>query len=231
VNSLAQEYTIHERQFNELAARSTDSLFVKQHLEELRIRLKSHMEDAADLLQGLQDVVDGDYAEQVKAKDHAGPPYDQHGAAVLLHEARKLIREFSTGPTVSTDRLRELLEPLAREKTVYASVLMNERGAATDPGLGLLRFAIGRLDDGAALRAEQRLDAAAALRDLVEEAFRLRAEWRQDGPAKLGDAELFTFFLHVIDTTDLGNQPIPTGTDWDKLGKLKDRNLLTLKLA
>jgi hypothetical protein len=231
VNSLAQEYTIRERQYNELAARSTDSLFVKQHLEELRVRLKSHMEDAADLLQGLQDVVDGDYAEQVKAKDHGGPPYDQHGTAVLLQEARKLIREFTTGPTVSTDRLKELLEPLSREKTVYASVLMTERGTTTDPGLGLLRFAIGRLDDGAALRAEQRLDAAPTLRALVEEAFQLREGWRQDGPAKLADTDLFTFFLQVIGATDLGNQAIPPGTDWDKLGKLKDRNLLTLKLA
>jgi hypothetical protein len=231
VDSLAQQYKIHERQFNELAARSIDSLFVKQHLEALRARLKSRMDDAADLLQGLQDVVDGDYAEQVKAKDHGGPPYDQNGTAVLLQEARKLIRDFTVGPTVSTERLRELLEPLVREKAVYASVLMNERGTPTDPGLGLLRFAIGRLDDGAALHAERRLEATPSLRALVEEAFQLRNEWRQDGPAKLGDADLFTFFLQVIDTTDLGNQGIPRETDWEKLGKLKDRIPLTLKFA
>jgi hypothetical protein len=175
--------------------------------------------------------VNSDYAEKVKDKDHGGPPYDRDGTAVLLQEARKLIRDFTTGPAVSTDRLKELLEPLVREKIVYGSVLMNERGMATDPGLGLLRFAIGRLDDGATLRAEQRLGAAHSLRALVEEAFQLRAEWRQDGPAKLGDADSFAFFLHVIDATDLGNQPIPPGIDWDKLGKLKDRNLLTLKLT
>jgi len=46
---------------------------------------------------------------------------------------------------------------------------MDERGTPTDPGLGLLRFAMGRLDDGATLRAQERLDAAPALRTLVEE--------------------------------------------------------------
>jgi hypothetical protein len=108
---------------------------------------------------------------------------------------------------------------------------MNEKGTPTDPGLGLLRFAMARLDEGASLQAQQRLDGAAALRSLVEEAFRLREEWRASGPARLGDAELFNFFLTVIDQTNLGNSGIPPATDWEKLGKLKDRNLLTLKLT
>jgi hypothetical protein len=95
----------------------------------------------------------------------------------------------------------------------------------------LLRFAVGRLDDGATLHAQQRLDATPSLRELVEAAFKLCQEWRQSGPVALGDAELFAFFLHVIDATDLGNEAIPAGTDWDRLGKLKDRNLLTLQLT
>jgi hypothetical protein len=65
----------------------------------------------------------------------------------------------------------------------------------------------------------------------VEESFRLREEWRSSGPALLGDPELFNFFLTVIEQTDLGNAAIPPSTDWEKLGKLKDRNLLTLKLT
>ena len=65
----------------------------------------------------------------------------------------------------------------------------------------------------------------------MEEAGRLREAWRQDGPGRLGDADLFAFFLKIIDDTDLGNQCIPPDTDWDKLGKLKDRNFLTLGLA
>jgi len=44
---------------------------------------------------------------------------------------------------------------------------------------------MGRLDDGATLRAQERLDAAPALRTLVEEAGWLREEWRRDGPGRL----------------------------------------------
>jgi hypothetical protein len=65
----------------------------------------------------------------------------------------------------------------------------------------------------------------------VEEAAKLRDEWRAGGPQKLGDPDLFTFFLKVVAETGLGNKAIPTDTDWEKLGKLKDRNLLTLKLT
>jgi hypothetical protein len=231
VQTLAQQYAMHEHQFDDLARHPSDSVFVKQHLEALENRLKPVMGDAADLLEGLQDMVQGDYAEQVKARDQGGPPYDQQGMAVLLHEAQKILNVCKTGPEVSTDRLREVLEPLSREKAAYANVLMDERGTPIDPGLGLLRFAMGRLDDGAPLRAQQRLDAAPSLRALVEEAFKLRQEWRQDGPGTLGDADLFAFFLHVINATKLGNDAIPVETDWDKLGKLKDRNLLTLKLT
>jgi DNA-binding HxlR family transcriptional regulator len=231
VRKLSEQYEIHKHDFDELARRSTDSLYSKRHLEELETLLRPVLEDAADVLEGLQNVVDGDYAEQVRVKDSGGPPYDQDGTAILLAEARKLIRDFSAGPAVSISRLREQLEPLANQKAVYANALMDERGTPTDPGLGLLRFAIGRLDDGIAVLAEQRLNAAASLRALVEEAFVVREEWRRNGPARLGDADLFTFFLHVIDATALGNKAIPAGTDWEKLGKLKDRNLLTLKLA
>src|SRR5262249_28116879 len=149
--------------------------------------------DAVDVLEGLQNVVDGDYAEQVKAKDFGGSPYDQEGTAVLLTEAGKLIRDFSVGPAVSISRLRERLEPLANQKAVYVNALMDERGTPTDPGLGLLRFAVGRLDEGAGTSAEQRLKTVNSLRTLVEEAYALREEWRRNGPDKLGDAELFTF--------------------------------------
>ena len=217
--------------FDELTRRSSDSLFVQKHLEALETRLQPVLDEAADCLEGLQDAVNGDYAEQVKTRDRSGPPYDQQGTAILLNEACKLLRAFETDSEVSVQRLRELLGPLTTQKAVYANVLMDERGTPTDPGLGLLRFAMGRLDDGATLRAQERLDAAPSLRTLVEEACRLREEWRRDGPGRLGDADLFAFFLKVIDDTNLGNQRIPPDTDWDKLGKLKDRNLLTLGLA
>ena len=116
--------------------------------------------EAADCLEGLQDAVNGDYAEQVKARDRSGPPYDQHGTAILLNEACQLLRAFETDSEVSVQRLRELLAPLAAQKAVYANVLMNERGTSTDSGLGLLRFAMGRLDEGSTLRAQEQLNAA-----------------------------------------------------------------------
>lgn len=107
---------------------------------------------------------------------------------------------------------------------------MAERGTPPDPGLGLLRFALNRLDENASLHAQQRLEAATTLRALVEEAYRLREEWRTTGPTKLGDPDLFTFFVKVISDTNLGTEAIPPSTDWERLGKLTDRNLVTLKL-
>ncbi len=100
----------------------------------------------------------------------------------------------------------------------------------TYPGLGLLRFAMNRLDENASTDAERRLNSVTSLRALVEEAYKLREEWRAAGPKKVGDKDLFGFFLKVIDDTDLGTKGIPPTTDWDKLGKLKDQNLVTLKL-
>jgi hypothetical protein len=231
VQALADQYATLKSECDELTRRSSDSLFVQKHLEALETRLQLVLDEAADCLEGLQDAINGDYAEQVKTRDRSGPPYDQQGTAILLNEACKLLRAFETDSEVSVQRLRELLAPLTTQKAVYANALMDERGTPTDPGLGLLRFAMGRLDDGATLRAQEQLDAAPSLRTLVEEACRLREEWRRDGPDRLGDADLFAFFLKVIDDTNLGNQRIPPDTDWDKLGKLKDRNLLTLGLA
>src|SRR4029077_8104172 len=139
-------------------------------LEALETSLQPALDEAADCLEGLQDTVNGDYAEQVRAKDRSGPPYDPHGTAILLNEACKLLRAFETDSDVSGQRLHDLLEPLATQKAVYANDLMNERGTPTDPGLGLLRFAMGRLDDEGTLRAQERLEAAPSLRTLVEEA-------------------------------------------------------------
>ncbi len=228
---LEQQFNRFKQQFDDLAAKSTDSVFVRNHLRSLRIQLDPHLENADEVVEGLQDLVNTDYAEQVRAKDQGGAPFDAHGHAVLLQEALKLIDALENGPEVSTTRLKELLDPLAGQKAAYANLLMNDKGSPTDPGLGLLRFAMARLDEGASLQAQQRLDAATGLRPLVEEAFKLREEWRISGPAKLGDPDLFNFFLTVIDQTNLGQSAIPPATDWDKLGKLKDRNLLTLKLT
>jgi hypothetical protein len=231
VTLLEQQFNGFKLQVDDLAQRQTDREFVRKHLEALRQQLTPYLEDAEEVLQGLQDLVQGDYAEQVRSKDQGGAPFDAASKPVLLNEAIKLVEALETGPQVSTTRLRELLDPLSGQKAAYANLLMNEKGTSTDPGLGLLRFAMARLDEGASLAAQQRLDAAATMRSLVEEAFRLREEWRTSGPTRLGDPELFSFFLTVIEQTNLGNTAIPGATDWEKLGKLKDRNLLTLKLA
>jgi len=65
----------------------------------------------------------------------------------------------------------------------------------------------------------------------VEEAAKLRDEWRSEGPRRLGDEELFRFFLKVIDETDLGKNPVPMNLDWQKLGQLKDLVPITLQLG
>lgn len=231
VTTLEQQFNSFKEQVGDLAQNPADGMFVRNHLQELQRLLKPHMDYAEEVLEGLQDLVQTDYAEQVRSKDQGGAPFDAAGKPVLLQEALKLISGLESGPQVSISRLQELLDPLASQKAAYATVLMNEKGSPNDPGLGLLRFAMARLDEGASLVAQQRLDSAAALRSLVEEAFRLREEWRTSGPARLGDAELFNFFLNVIEQTNLGNGSIPPATDWEKLGKLKDMNLLTLKLT
>jgi uncharacterized protein YhaN len=228
--ALATEHTKHDQEISDLG-RMSDSVFVRKHCEELESRLQPLVEDAQDLLEGLEALVAGDYAERVKAKDVGGAPYDRDGNPVLLQEAQRMLQEVKTGGEVSTTNLARLLEDLSRGKAEYASQLMSERGTPADPGLGLLRFAMGRLEEGATLSAEERLAEAGSLRELVEEAFKLREEWRSEGPEKLGDRALFEFFLRVIDETDLGNQMIPPTTDWDRLGQLKERGLLTLKLA
>lgn len=231
VATLEQQFNRFKQQFDNLAAKPTDSVFVRNHLQSLRTRLEPHLEKADEVVEGLQDLVNADYAEQVRAKDRGGAPFDAHGHPVLLQEALKSIDGLENGPEVSTARLKELLDPLAGQKAAYANLLMNDKGSPTDPGLGLLRFAMARLDEGASLQAQRRLDAATGLRPLVEEAFKLREEWGSSGPARLGDPDLFNFFLTVIDRTNLGQGAIPPATDWEKLGKLKDRNLLTLKLT
>jgi len=230
VGRLEQQCLAWESQVAELAPLPADSAYVRGHIRELERQLKPHLENAGDLLEGLNDVVATDYAEKVKEKDQGGPPFDRSGNPVLLGEALRLIHELQTSPQLSTARLAELLEPLGGAKAAHVSILLNEKGTPTDPGLGLLRFAIARLDQQASLVAQQRLDATATLRAVVDEAYRLREEWRAYGPSKLGDPDLFAFFLKVIEETDLGNRPIPPATDWDRLGLLKDRNLLTLKL-
>jgi len=231
VTTLGQEFNRFKQQVDDLAQKPSDGMFVRKHLQTLRTQLTPYLDDAGDVLEGLQDLVETDYAEQVRGKDQGGAPFDVAGKAVSLQEAMKLVDALDNGPQVSTTRLKELLDPLSGQKAAYATLLMNEKGTPTDPGLGLLRFAMARLDEGASLQAQQSLDGAATMRSLVEEAFRLREEWRSSGPARLGDTELFNFFLTVIDHTNLGNAAIPPATDWEKLGKLKDRNLLTLKLT
>lgn len=231
VKTLERQFNQFKQQVDDLAQKPTDGMFVRKHLQTLQAQLTPHLDDAGEILEGLQDLVETDYAEQVRAKDLGGAPFDATGKPVLLQEAMKLVDALENGPQVSTTRLKELLDPLAGQKAAYATLLMNEKGTPIDPGLGLLRFAMARLDEGASLQAQQRLDAAVTLRSLVEEAFRLREEWRTSGPARLGDPELFNFFLTVIEQTNLGNATIPPATDWEKLGNLKDRNLLTLKLA
>ena len=229
--TLEQQLNRFKQQVDDLAQKPADGMFVRKHLAELRTNLMPQLEHAGEVLEGLQDLVETDYADQVRAKDQGRAPFDDVDKPVLLQEAMKLVALLEKGAEVSTARLKELLDPLAGEKPAYVNLLMGERGTPTDPGLGLLRFAMARLNEGASLQAQQRLDGAATLRSLVEEAFRLREEWRSSGPALLGDGDLFNFFLTVIDQTNLGNTGIPPETDWEKLGKLKDRNLLTLKLT
>lgn len=230
VTTLEQQFNRFKQQLDDLTQKPSDGMFVRKHLQTLRTQLTPHLDDAGEVLEGLQDLVETDYAEQVRAKDQGGAPFDAAGNPVLLQEAMNLVEALENGPQVSITRLKELLDPLAGQKAAYAILLMSEKGTPTDPGLGLLRFAMARLDEGAWLQAEQRLDGTAALRLLVEEAFRLREEWRDSGPARLGDIELFNFFLMVIDQTNLGIAAIPPATDWEKLGKLKDKNLITLRL-
>jgi hypothetical protein len=231
VTILKQECEGHEQQVKDLAPREGDSVFVKIHLRELETRLQPKLDEATDVLEGLIDNLDGDYAEQVRNCDRGAAPFDLEGNPTLLNDAKRLIEELESSPNVSTQRLRELLEPLSRAKGEHVNVLMQDEGTPSDPGLGLLRFAVARLDETSSLNAQERLEGSASLRALVEEAAELRDEWRTTGPAKLGDPSLFTFFLTVVAETGLGNKPIPKDTDWEKLGKLKDRNLLTLKLT
>lgn len=230
VAELAEQCSRYKAECNDLAIRSGDTIFVKTHLQNLGGILNPLLDDAIEMLEALQDLVESDYAEQVKNKDQGGAPFDSTGAAILLAEAKRLIVALHDGPEVSTTRLRERLEPLSGQKSLYATELMAERGLPSDPGLGLLRFAMNRLDENASTDAERRLNSVTSLRALVEEAYKLREEWRAAGPQKVGDKDLFGFFLKVIDDTDLGTKGIPPTTDWDKLGKLKDQNLVTLKL-
>jgi len=230
VSELKNECDRYNGECQDLTAKSSDPVFVKNHLHHLLQQLTPLLNGANDSLTGLQDMVSGDYSEVIRSRDQGGPPFDQSGEPILLKQARNLIRDLHVGAEVSTVRLRERLEPLANQRSVYASELMAEQGTPSDPGLGLLRFAMNRIDANSSLHAQQRLEAATTLRALVEEAYRLREEWRTAGPLKLGDDDLFMFFLKVISDTELGTKGIPPSTDWEKLGKLKDQNLVTLKL-
>ncbi|WP_146506117.1 hypothetical protein [Rubinisphaera italica] len=229
VSELETECQGYEQQCDDLDKQSGDSVYVRNHLRHLKATMEPLLEEASESLEVLQDVVSEDYADKVKQQDAGGRPFDDEGQAVLLKSARKLIREFREGGGNSAARLREQLEPLSEQKSIYAGELMSERGTPTDPGLGLLRYAMNRLDTNAT-NAHNRLESAGTLRELVEAAYKLREEWRTTGPEKMGDAELFGFFLKVIDETNLGTEGIPPATDWAKLGKLKDQNLITLKL-
>ena len=187
--------------------------------------------EAEEMQEALVQNLSGDYAEQVMQKDQGGSPFGPDGKAKLLGAARDLLRQLYDSSEVTVARLREKLDSLSQAKRQYSQQLMEERGTPTDPGLGLLRFVVGRLDEGASVQSQRRLEAAATLREVVEEAARLREEWRQVGPQKLGDPGLFQFYLKVIADTDLGNQPVPKGTDWGKLSQLYERGLLELSLS
>lgn len=219
----------YKQQCDDLAVQSGDPVYVKEHLRNLKDRMEPLVEEAQDLVEVLQDVVDGDYSDKVTSEDSGGPPFDEDGQAILLKAAKKLIREYREGAGNSAKRLEEKLEPLGQQKNIQAGELMSHKGTPADPGLGLLRYAMNRLDPNAS-HAHDRLESAVTLRALVEEAYKLREEWRESGPDKMGDDDLFAFFLKVIDDTELGTKGIPPETDWNKLGKLKDQNLVTLKL-
>jgi len=75
VQALADQYTTFTSEFDELTRCSSDSLFVQKHLEALETSLQPALDEAADCLEGLQDAVNGDYAEQVRARDRSGPSY------------------------------------------------------------------------------------------------------------------------------------------------------------
>jgi len=231
VQALKTQLELVEGQIDELRARPTDSIFVRNHLQALRVKLEPELKEAQETLEGLQDNVDGDYAELVRREDHGGSPFDQDGTATLLRVARQLLSMLKTGPEVSTVRMEERLERLSGARSEYAHTLMSERGEPNDPGLELLRCAVGLMDEAATILAERRLEEAATLRSLVEEAAKLRDEWRSEGPRRLGDEELFRFFLKVIDETDLGKNPVPMNLDWQKLGQLKDLVPITLQLG
>src|SRR5690606_24652937 len=140
VAELAEQCSRYKAECNDLAIRSGDTIFVKTHLQNLGEILNPLLDDAIEMLEALQDLVESDYAEQVKNKDQGGAPFDSAGAAILLAEAKRLIVALHDGPEVSTTRLRERLEPLSGQKSLYATELMAERGLPSDPGLGLLRF-------------------------------------------------------------------------------------------
>jgi hypothetical protein len=219
-----------QKQVEGLKVRSTDSVFVKTHLEELRERLTPAVDEAREMCEALEQNVEGDYAEQVLQKDQGGSPFGPDGQAKLLRAARELLRQLNENSEVTVTRLRDKLNELADARRTYSAQLLEERGTPADPGLGLLRFAVGRLDQGASVQAQRRLENTTTLREVVEEAAKLREEWRRAGPDKLGDAELFQFLLKVIADTELGNQPVPRETDWVKLGQLYERGLGSFNL-
>jgi hypothetical protein len=214
-----------------LKVRPTDPVYVRTHLEELAARLGPVVGEAEEMRDALQQNLEGDYAEQVLQKDQGGSPFGPDGQAKLLQEARGLIRQLNENSEVTVTRLRDKLNELSDARRTYSAQLLEERGTPTDPGLGLLRFALGRLDEGASVRAQRRLENTTTLREVVEEAARLRDEWRRAGPEKLGDPELFQFLLKVIADADLGTQSVPKGTDWVRLGQLFERGLISVNLS
>src|SRR5262249_48965190 len=157
---------------------------------ELTERLTPVVDEAKEMCEALEQNLEGDYAEQVLQKDQGGSPFGPDGQAKLLREARELLRQLNENSEVTVTRLRDKLNELAAARRTYSAQRLEERGTPADPGLGLLRFAVGRLDQGASVQALRRLENTTTLREVVEEAAKLREEWRQAGPGKLGDPEL-----------------------------------------
>ena len=207
-----------------------DHVYIKNHLTELKKNLQPQIEEATDLVDSLMDNVNGDYAELIRQKDAGGASFDSQNEPRLLKAAKKILSQLWEGGEVCVTVATQKVEELEGARKQYAAKLMQDQGTPSDPGLGLLRFAVARLDQNSTTLAEQRLEKTATFRNLIEEAYAIREEWRELGPAKLGDPDLFRFFLGVIYETKLGNEPIPPQTDWTQLGRLKDHNLIRLNL-
>ena len=233
---LVAEVSSLQQRFSEAAAQISqplpdDPVFVRNHLVYLHNLLTPQISDARDMMESMQDLIDGDYSELVRQNDKGGAAFDAEQRPIMLNAARELLQALWEGGKVSIALVREEIEKLEVVRKQYVVSLMQDRGTPSDPGLGLLRFAINRLDASATTAAQQRLEQTQTLRELIQTAYAIRQEWRTLGPDKLGDSALFDFFLQIIDATELGNKSIPPDVDWENLGKLKDRRLITLTFS